>query len=118
MLVWIINLVVFIACVITTMFLYMVYRYLIDIKIKKQETVLKRIFRYLVAIALAISTVTAGISIVNFNSKNELIQAGRFIDSVQNSVDERGVLLFESNGYRIFVMTNEWYEQHVQGNDQ
>ncbi|OCG76752.1 hypothetical protein [Gilliamella sp. Occ4-3] len=68
---------------------------------------------WLVVIALAVNVSIAGINIINsFFSNNELIQAGKFLDSIKNRVNENGVIFYETANHRIIVTTKEWYENN------
>ncbi|OCG45689.1 hypothetical protein A9G34_00890 [Gilliamella sp. Choc4-2] len=66
---------------------------------------------WLVVIALAVNVSVASINIINsFFSNNELTQAGKFLDSIKNRVNENGFVFYETANHRIVVTTKEWYE--------
>ena len=66
---------------------------------------------WLIVIALAVNALVASINIINsLFSDNELIQAGKFLDSVESRVNENGVVFYETANHRIIVTTKEWYE--------
>ncbi|OCG56851.1 hypothetical protein A9G30_02240 [Gilliamella sp. Fer4-1] len=78
---------------------------------RRSKAVINGLVSWLIVIALAVNVSVASINIINsFFSDNELVQAGKFLDSVESRVNENGFVFYETANHRIVVTTKEWYE--------
>lgn len=80
--------------------------------IKYSKFIFNYFFIVVIVIALAVNVSVASINILNsFFSENELIRAGKFLDSVKSKVNKDGYIFYKTNDYDILVMTKEWSEK-------
>ena len=68
---------------------------------------------WIIIISLLINVYVAAFNTLEFIfPQNEFSRAGKFIDSISEKVKKEGIVSYKANDIQLFVVTNEWIEQH------
>lgn len=68
---------------------------------------------WIVIISLLINVYVAAFNTLEFIfPPSELSRAGKFMDSINEKVKAEGIVSYRTNDIQLFVVTNEWIEQH------
>ena len=83
------------------------------LKMKMTQSTAISITGWIVIISLFINVYVAAFNTLEFIfPSSELSRVGKFIDSINEKVKAEGIVSYRTNDIQLFVVTNEWIEQH------
>ena len=82
-------------------------------KMKMTQSTAISITGWIVIISLFINVYVAAFNTLEFIfPSSELSLVGKFIDSINEKVKAEGIVSYRTNDIQLFIVTNEWIEQH------
>lgn len=82
-------------------------------KMKMTQSTAISITGWIVVISLFINVYVAAFNTLEFMfPSSELSRVSKFMDSINEKVKAEGIVSYRTNDIQLFVVTNEWIEQH------